>query len=545
MYEKKVKKIVQNTYEQETVGEVKSFPCLALPQRGLTKQSAERWGIRSSLNPKDGKTIAKTYFPSKNQEGVITGYHTRDWTLPKEHDFHFGVVGVSRVSNKLFGQEEVLKTRKKRLYIVEGQEEVAATRECLYQAMKPEWRYKADEAAIVSVAFGTKNAAEHIAQNIEFVLGYEEVVLAFDADEATAKELSKGIMKGKEATEEVAGGVLAQANVLVVERPAGCKDSRQALMEGKGSEMGRLLLWECKPYVPEKIEAGDESDLDELLNPLETGHHLPEYPKLSRMIGDWRVGNELIVWTAFSGVGKTTAMRNVAWRLNKSTNRKSGYIFLEEPTKKTKQALLALELGIPLPLFRQDPLKYTTREQAEQASKQVLTNGRTFFLNHFGSIKVDRLMQQINFLHFVCGCDEIFLDHVSMVVAGSQSNNERKDLDVLFERLASFMAAYPVTIQAVVHLKRVDTEKKLKPGEEPEPYWREIKKEYLRGSAGIEQMSSIIIAVEDQVMPDSTRGLIRSKVLKNREWQTLGICDTMKVDDKGRLVSIPDEGAIF
>ena len=49
----------------------------------------------------------------------------------------------------------------------------------------------------------------------------------------------------------------------------------------------------------------------------------------------------------------------------------------------------------------------------------------------------------------------------------------------------------------------------------------------MRGSGGLEQLAFNVVAVENEVMPDGTRGRVRLKVLKNREWGDLGICDTL------------------
>ena len=69
---------------------------------------------------------------------------------------------------------------------------------------------------------------------------------------------------------------------------------------------------------------------------------------------------------------------------------------------------------------------------------------------------------------------------------------------------------------------KVDGKKKNN-NEEQEPYWREINLGYLRGSGGLEQLAFNVVAVENEVMPDGTRGRVRLKVLKNREWGDLCI----------------------
>ena len=44
----------------------------------------------------------------------------------------------------------------------------------------------------------------------------------------------------------------------------------------------------------------------------------------------------------------------------------------------------------------------------------------------------------------------------------------------------------------------------------------------------------------DKVMPDGTRGRVRLKVLKNREWGDLGICDVLMQKGDGRLHDAED-----
>ena len=525
-------------YSNETMQDVLQYKFLALPERGLLKEDAELYEIRTAVDPQDGKTPIKTYFPSYNKQGEITGFKTRDWTLPKEQQGHFGVVGAVKVSNQMFGQNLLQKGGRK-LIIVEGEEEVPATRRSILNSLKGTKYEGKIEPNVVSINCGTANAAENVAHNLEFVQSFSELVLALDSDEATAKEVTKGIMKGKEAKEEIAGLLLTD-NIYTITHPQGCKDARECLVKGYSIELGKILAFGLEKYSPEKIVSGDDVDIESLIQPLREGHYIKRYPKLMEKLHGFRTGNELITYTAFSGVGKSTLNREVAWELSAAGYR-VGFVFLEEPLVKTQQSLICLQLGIRLPDFRVNPLAVSTREAIEKAKAEVLSNGRTFFLDHFGSLKVDKLMQQIKYLHFICGCEHIFIDHISMVVAGLEGNNERKDIDMLYEELAAFMTNNNVTIHAVCHLKRVeDGQAKVKDGEEPKAYWRQVKKEMLRGSSGIEQMSSCIIALENEVLPDETRGRVRTKILKDREWGVLGVCDTMLQLEDGRLHVVPD-----
>lgn len=529
-------KNTNSSRKEETLEDVLQYKMVALLERGLSQEDAILYEIRTALSTKDGKTPVKTYFPYRNKQGEIIGYKTRDWTLPKEHDFHFGVVGAVKISCQMFGQNLCEKGGKK-LFIVEGEEEAVALRNCIIQSMKgTKWEGRLNPN-VVSVSCGTGNAAESVAHNLDFVSSFSEIILAFDSDQATPKELSKGIMKGKEATEDVAGLLLTN-NLYTLTHPHGCKDSRDCLLAGYAVELGKICAFGLEKYSPEKIVSGNDVDIDALIKPLREGHYINRYPSLMEKLHGIRTGNELITYTAFSGVGKSTLSREIAWELC-SAGYKVGFIFLEEPTIKTQQSLICLELGVRLPDFRVNPLAVATKEGIQAAKDKVLSNGRTFFLDHFGSLKVEKLMQQIKYLYFICGCEHIFIDHISMVVAGLESNNERKDIDMLYEELAAFITNNNITIHAVCHLKRVD--ERTKDGEDGQPYWRQVKKEMLRGSSGIEAMSSCIIALENEVLPDETRGRVRTKILKDREWGILGVCDTMMQLEDGRLHTVPTD----
>lgn len=521
----------------ETIEDIQKYPMVAVPNQSIIKEDAIYYQVRSKIDPTNSEKLLATYFPYFTQDGKLSGYKKRDWTLPKDHQGHFTVVGTVKVSCMLFGQHKC-KSNPKTLVQAEGEGSAIACRRAMLNSLKgTKWEGKI-EPDVVGLNCGAGNAQESIAHNEKFVRSAELYVLALDNDCATQKEAVRGVKKGKEATEDIAAFLLSD-NLRVIDYRE-FNDPREMLDAGKGVELGKLLSFGHEKYSPEKIISGDDSDLESLLEPLKEGHYISRYPELMGKIKGIRQGNELITYAAFSGVGKSTLSREIMWELNRA-GFTVGAIFLEEPMKKTQQALLALELGIPLPKFRENPLSTATREVIAEARTNILANGRTYFLNHFGSLKVDKLLDQMRYLHFICGCKHIFLDHVSMVVAGLETN-ERKDLDMLYEAMAAFMTVNDVTIHAVCHLKRVEDPKqgrKLKDGEEEQPYWREVRKEMLRGSSGIEQMSSIIIMLENQVMPDGTRGRVRSRVEKNREWSYLGICDEMELGEDGRLYSFP------
>ena len=60
------------------------------------------------------------------------------------------------------------------------------------------------------------------------------------------------------------------------------------------------------------------------------------------------------------------------------------------------------------------------------------------FYDHFGSLESDRLLTMMRYMA-ASGCRFIVLDHISIVVSGLESHDERKDIDILMTKLASFV----------------------------------------------------------------------------------------------------------
>lgn len=520
---------------KETIKDVKYYPFMAMNNRGFSKDVMKRFGVKSSTCEEDNKNITASYFPHYDQEGSLCGYIKRDWEKTKDEPGHFTSVPKGGVKKKgmLFNQQNVTPGGKT-LYITEGHEDCIAVEETLLESVRgTKWEGKI-KPSVVSIPLGTGAAVDCIASNLDFVMSFDEIVLAFDKDSANIEESKKGILKGSEAKEAVAALLLTD-KLYTVDYPNGAKDAREAYKNGDTEALAKALSFDKYLYSPEKIVSGNDIDIDSLIEPLREGVYIDRLPLLSNMLHGFRTGNELITYFAHTNAGKTTFVKDIAWELGKH-NLRVGYICLEEPIKKTQQSLLALELGVKLAEFRANPLGVSTKDKIRQAMKNVFED-KTYFLDHFGSISVKKLVNQMNYLHFMCGCDHIVLDHVSMAIAGEASDNERKDLDMLYETMAKFMTINMVTIHAVCHIKRGE-ELKPKRGEEDEPFWATLSKQMLRGSSGIEGMSSCLIGLEHEVRPDGKRGLIRSKVLKDREWGDLGICDYMQQDKYGRIQSV-------
>lgn len=525
-----------NYVPRETVAEVMELPSADLPERSLRKETLERFGVKVAVSEEDGVTPTAVYFPSYNQKGKVTGYAKQDLTKAKEERYHWSAIGSVTIGNKLFGQNVSEKQNRKRsnLIVTEGQLDCLSVFQALVDNVKGT-KYEGLEPLVVSIPMGTANAVESILHNEDYVTSHDSLTIFFDDDHCTPAELQRKIMKGHEAREAVANALVGSGVSLFTVTPEeGYKDASDFLQAGKSTELAKLVQFGRRPYSSEKIVKASDLELEYLLEPRPEGVYVESFPKLMDKLHGFRT-RELVLLTSPSGVGKSTVCSIFASAFMEH-GEKLGMIYLEETNKETMQRLIASKLKVNYLEFKNNPLEVASKEQIEEAYREIVDNDQLVMLGHFGSLPISELMAKIKHMHLVEGCKYIILDHLSLVISGSAVKDERKELDMVMTELAAFCAANEVCIIAVSHINRSAAEQfkgpKLKEGEEPKPYWVQVTKEMMRGSSALEQLSFVIIGLEPEINPDRSRGRVRLTVLKNRPWSYLGVADAFKIDDE-------------
>jgi len=79
-----------------------------------------------------------------------------------------------------------------------------------------------------------------------------------------------------------------------------------------------------------------------------------------------------------------------------------------------------------------------TSQEYESAIKEIKEQP-LYLYDHFGSLECNTLLAKMEYMRTSLGCDVIYLDHISIVISGTESHNERKDIDVLMTRLRQFV----------------------------------------------------------------------------------------------------------
>ena len=185
---------------------------------------------------------------------------------------------------------------------------------------------------------------------------------------------------------------------------------------------------------------------------------------------------------------------------------------------------MGMYLNKPLHL---DPSAATTEEK-RKAFEHTVGSGKFFLYDHFGSMDTSNLLNRIRFMVAGCGCHYIFLDHLSIVVSGLEGGDERRLIDNTMTKLRSLVEELKFSLILVSHLKR--------PEGRAHEEGANTSLSQLRGSAGIAQLSDIVMGLERDQQDEDNGNTMKVRVLKNR-WsgQTGVACELYYSHDTGRL----------
>lgn len=467
----------------------------ALIARGINKDTCDKYKYFVG-EFKDKPCQIANYYDGK---GSLVGQKIR---FP---DKTFTTVG--KIAGCLYGSQ--LWSKGKKIVITEGEID------CLTVS-----QLQGNQWPVVSIPNGAQAAKKAIEANLEYLSNFEEIILMFDMDEP-----------GRKACTDCAQ-VLPVGKAFIASLP--CKDPNDCLKEGKSKDVIQAI-WNAKPYRPDGIVAGADLYDDCVVNIDDLSNRV-EYPWKALQEKTHGIGfGELYVLTSGSGMGKSTILRELEYYFGTVRGEMCGIVALEESTRKTGLELMSIDLSKRIQL---NP-KSVTEEERIQAFRHTIGNGHYFLYDHFGSLDGSNLLNKLRFLIVGLGCKRIFLDHISIVVSGMDTEGdggERKAIDKLMTNLRSLVEETGCTMFVISHLKRPE-----KKGHEE---GAQVSLAQLRGSGAIAQLADMVIGLERNQQGDSPN-VLTIRVLKNRFAGLVGIGGYLYYDtETGRLtdyIAEPEE----
>ena len=465
----------------------------ALKKRGINANTVKKWDYRTAVH--EGGTVQVANYRDGGRE--ITGQKVR------RADKTFKWTGTP--SQKFWGQHKWKGGR--RLVVTEGEIDaltVSQLGECKWPT--------------VSVPNGAQSAKNIFKKNIEWLEKFDQVVICFDQDD-----------EGQKAAEDCAV-LLSPGKVFVVSLPL--KDANAMLMQGRVDEL-TSALWEAQPWRPDGIVGVEEVWENYLRTEVEDSYLYP-FQGLNEKLKGIRK-QEIVCITAGTGQGKSQVAKEVAFHLIQNGLR-IGYVALEESNLKTLIGLLSLHLSTP---YHLNKITSEDKDKMEWAMGDLQLSRKLYLYDHWGSLDEDNLMARLRFLAKGLDCDFIVLDHISIVVSGLDTNDERRTIDVLMTKLRSFVQETKVGLIIISHLKKPFGSKGYEEG-------AQTSINSLRGAASIAQISDNVFGLErDQQGEDPD--LVTVRILKNRLSGETGVACYLRYNrDTGRLREVdPERQKVF
>ena len=454
-----------------------------LPKRGISERICEKYKVY-----RDGDTLRFHYYSS---DGVLLGAKVK--TLDKQFSYE------GKSDGSFFGQH-LFPSKGKRVVITEGELDALSLHECF-----PTWPH-------VSLPTGAAGAKKAIQKNLEWLQGYDEIVLWFDDDEP-----------GRQAA-KAAACILPPNKVKIAKAVGDYKDASDAL-QAKDFNAIERAVYDAKPYRPDGIVDG-KTIAELVTTPNPPSDHDYHFQGINKLLHGIRYG-ELVTITAGSGIGKSSFCREIATNLLQDGER-VGYLALEESNRRTALGLMSAAVGQSLHLGSH------SKETLENAYQHTLAKWNLYLYDGWGSVDPDIIYNRIEYLASGLDVKVVFLDHLSILMSGLDGD-ERRMIDQTMTRLRSLVERTGISLFLVSHLRRTQSDQNHEEG-------GRVTLGQLRGSAAIAQLSDAVIALERNQQSGSEQSLTTVRVLKNRYSGEVGIACKLKYDlDTCRFIENEDE----
>ena len=466
-----------------------------LGSRRIDKKTCEKYGY--GFGEHKGKEVAVG--SHENEAGEVVAQQIRSTKADGSKQF---LIAGDASKMRLWGITKV-RPNGRMLIITEGYEDCMAVSQVF-----------GNKYPVVSLPRGTTSAKAAIKQDLKWISGFEKVVLCFDEDPA-----------GKKAITSVRH-LFKPGTLFVARLPL--NDPCEMLKAHRSDELYRAI-WDAPQWTPSSLLHGEDLWADAAKTDDEEKVGPYPWEGLNNKTAGMRY-SEITMWCAGSGIGKTTFTNEVAGHLL-SEEHNVCVIGLESKPRRTVRALATVHATLPMATDFDESMV----PALEAAAKDW--GDRLWVFDGWGYNDVDALMNLIRWAAKGLDCRTVILDHVSIIVSGMDTDDERRSIDTLMTALRSMVEEAGINLQLVSHLKR--------PSGKGHEDGGEVSLSQLRGSASLAQLSDMVIGLErnQQDMEEDAKNTTCIKVLKNRyNGRTGRACYVRYSEETGRLSEFtPDE----
>ena len=458
---------------------------MAMSERRISLDTVKKYGVTVETVP-NGHEAFKHHYPYYDKGGNFIGTKAR-----RVSDKSFSTSGNMR-DNVLFGQQ-LFKNEGRFVTVVEGELDALAAFEML-----------GSKFPVVSVSKGAAGAVKDFKQNLEWLEGFENVVICFDNDTA-----------GREAAEKCAQ-VLSPNKARIVHLTA-FKDASDYLTNNKVRDF-TSEWWEAKTYRMTGIVTLEDAWSDFVKRGTEEIIPFPEsFGMLNHMLNGGIAAGEITVLGALTSIGKTTMVNEIVYHFWKNTNKNIGCAFLEASKGEAVENLLTIHTGHNLSLEDRKNIDF------DKLHTDIITDGRILLLDHHGAVDSDELFVKLRAMVKGSGCEILVIDPMQAAV----TSNTNETIDDFMDRLLKLAKETDVSIIVVSHMRKPSL---------TNPH--NVNEYDLKGSGSINQIAfnTILLSRDKMAEDDYARNSTMIQVVKCRRTGMTGMAGWLYYNSQtGRL----------
>jgi len=458
---------------------------MAITDRRISLDTVKKYGVTVENAPNSREPI-RQHYPYYDSHNHFIGTKVR--TIA---DKRFSTSGDMK-HNTLFGQQ-LFKNEGRFVTVTEGELDALAAFEML-----------GSKYPVVSVSKGAAGAVKDFKANLEWLEGFENVVICFDNDSA-----------GREAAEKCAQ-ILSPNKARIVSLGA-FKDASDYLVNNKVRDF-TSEWWEAKTYRMTGIVTLEDAWEDFVKRGTEEIIPFPEsFGALNHMMNGGIAAGEITVLGALTSIGKTTMVNEIVYHFWKNTGKRIGCAFLEASKGEAVENLLTIHTGHNLSLEDRSNINY------DQLHTDIITDGRILLLDHAGAVDSDELFIKLRAMIKGSGCEILVIDPLQAAV----TSNTNETIDDFMDRLLKLSKETNASIIVVSHMRKPSLSN---------PH--NVNEYDLKGSGSINQIAfnTILLSRDKMSDDDYARNSTMVQVVKCRRTGMTGMAGWLYYNSQtGRL----------
>ena len=458
---------------------------MAIVDRRISLDTVKKYGVTVETEA-NGSNPTKHHYPYYDAKGSFIGTKSR-----RLSDKGFNTTGDMR-NNTLFGQQ-LFKNEGRFVTVVEGELDALAAYEML-----------GSKFPVVSVSKGAAGAVGDFKKNLEWLEGFENVVICFDNDSA-----------GREAADKCAQ--ILSPNKARIVNLTGFKDASDYLKNNKVRDFTNEW-WEAKTYRVAGIVTLEDAWGDFIKRGTEEIIPFPEsFGSLNAMMNGGVAAGEITVLGALTSIGKTTLVNEIVYHLWKNTNKRIGCAFLEADNGEAVENLLTIHTGHNLAIADRSNIDF------DKLHTDIITDGRILLLDHNGAVDADELFIKLRAMVKGNGCEVIIIDPLQAAI----TSNSNETVDDFMDRLLKLTKETKVSVIVVSHMRKPSM---------TNPH--NVNEYDLKGSGSINQIAfnTILLSRDKMAEDDYARNSTMVQVVKCRRTGATGMAGWLYYNSQtGRL----------